>query len=66
MPVPKKASVTPISKKDSAASPVSALPADLAAAPNGTTGTPAVIAADIAAVYAAEGQNVFGLLRITK
>jgi hypothetical protein len=38
----------------------------LTVAPNGTTGTPAVIAADIAAVYAGEGQNVFGLLRTTK
>lgn len=38
----------------------------LTVAPNGTTGTPAAIAADIAAVYAAEGQNVFPLLRITK
>lgn len=33
----------------------------LTVAPNGTVGTPSVIAADIAAVLAAGGQNVFGL-----
>lgn len=38
----------------------------LEVAPNGTTGTAAQIQADIAAVYAAGGQNVFPLVRITK